>query len=160
VIVGAPGRDAANILGEIASDRGLSRHIRHVAGLSSPALARLTLGAAAMLCPSHAEGFGLSVLEANALGVPTIASDIAAHREIANAETHLLPVDDSEAWESAILAQAAGELRSTPVLDAQINEEAYCRDIAAALELFAQGTMADQSGTVLEPRPNTIRAVI
>lgn len=148
VIVGAPGRDAATILGDIASDHGLSRHIHHVAGLSSPALARLTLGAAAMLCPSHAEGFGLSVLEANALGVPTIASDIAAHREIANADTRLLPPDSLEAWEGAILGQAPGELRATPVLDKVISEAVYCRDIEAALEAFAQGLMPDEDGTM------------
>ncbi|MDE1917811.1 MAG: glycosyltransferase [Sphingomonadales bacterium] len=155
VIVGAPGRDAETILGAIATDRSLSRLIHHVSGLSSPALARLTLGAAAMLCPSHAEGFGLSVLEANALGVPTIASDIAAHREIANVETRLLPVDDVEGWERAVLAQPAGPLRSTPALDEAISEQAYCRDIALALEHFARGYLPGHS-----PRNETSTAIL
>lgn len=137
VIVGSRGRHADAILGEIATDPLLSRHVHHVAGLSSPALARLTLGAAAMLCPSHAEGFGLSVLEANALGVPTIASDIAAHREIANAATHLLPTDDRDAWEDAIVKHGPGGLRQTPVLPAAIGERAYCEDIAVFIDTFA-----------------------
>lgn len=138
VIVGSSGRNAEMILGEIAADPTLSRHIHHVSGLSSPALGRLTLGAAAMLCPSHAEGFGLSVLEGNALGVPTIASDIAAHREIADEATRLLPVNDHDAWESAILAHETGELRCTPAIPHAVGEPAYCQDISTFLNHFAE----------------------
>lgn len=137
VIVGAPGRHADAILGKATDDPVLSRHVHHVSGLSSPALARLTLGAAAMLCPSHAEGFGLSVLEGNALGVPTIASDIAAHREIANARTRLLPPDDCDGWERAILDHGPGFLRDTPSIPDALGETAYCRDIENALHHFA-----------------------
>lgn len=143
VIVGSPGRHAATILGEISSDPALSRHIHHVSGLSSPALGRLTLGAAAMLCPSYAEGFGLSVLEANALGVPTIASDIASHREIANAQTRLLPPDDRHAWEDAIMDCGPGMLRATPPIPEAMTEAAYCRDISAFLDNFAQTKQKD-----------------
>jgi len=151
VIVGSRGRHADTILGEIAAHPDLSRHIHHVAGLSSPALARLMLGAAAMLCPSHAEGFGLSVLEANALEVPTIASDIASHREIANAQTRLLPADDSHGWENAILALKAGALRATPAIPAAMGEQAYCQDIATFLDNFAQSKQKDPM-TNLTPR--------
>lgn len=142
VIVGARGRHADAILGAITADAGLSRHVHHVAGLSSPSLARLMLGAAAMLCPSHAEGFGLSLLEGNALGLPTIASDIAAHREIANASTLLLPTDDPDAWMRAILACPPGHLRSTPAIPPQLSERAYCEDIFGFLRDFARSKVA------------------
>ncbi|MBB3957629.1 glycosyltransferase [Novosphingobium sediminicola] len=137
VIVGSRGRNAEAILGEIEKDAELARHVHHASGLSSPALGRLTLGAAAMLCPSHAEGFGLSVLEGNALGVPTIASDIASHREIANTETLLLPPDDPDAWERAITTFKVGGMRSTPTIPSAMSEAAYCRDIARYVDKFA-----------------------
>lgn len=138
IIVGSRGHNADAILAAIKNDLALSRHIHHVAGLSSPALGRLILGAAAMLCPSHAEGFGLSVLEANALGVPTIASDIAAHREIACTTTRLLPTNDPEAWKQAVLHHDAGGMRHTPAIPPAISQPAYCQDIAAFIDNFAQ----------------------
>lgn len=145
VIVGSAGRNAQAILAPIAQDTALSHHVHHVSGLSSPALARLTLGAAAMLCPSHAEGFGLSVLEANALGVPTIASDIAAHREIADAATCLLPPDDRDAWERAISSHGSGTMRSTPAIPDALGEPAYCHDISSFIERFAQDRIGSLS---------------
>lgn len=39
--------------------------------------------------PSHQEGFGLPLLEADALGVPALASDIPAHREIGSESVDL-----------------------------------------------------------------------
>ncbi len=130
VIVGSPGRNADAILRPLAEDPLLRGRVHHVSGLSSPALATLMLGSAAVLCPSLAEGFGLSLLEANSLGVPAIASDIPSHREIAGRATKLLPPDDPERWASAILSQKPGISRRTPQLAPELRQNAYCRDIA------------------------------
>jgi len=63
-------------------------------------------GARAILLPSFVEGFGLPVAEALALGVPVIASDLAALREAGgDAADYLDPLDGS-AWRSAILDYA------------------------------------------------------
>lgn len=134
VVVGSRGYDADRILAPIAHDPLLRRHVHEVSGLSSPALATLMLGASGLLSPSLAEGFGLPVLEANAMGVPTIASDIAAHREVANASTKLLPGDDDASWEQAVASTPLAGLRSRPPLPPESTEAIYCSDLLHFLE--------------------------
>lgn len=129
VIVGAPGKDAASILAPLESDSALASRVHHLVGLSSPALASLLLGATGMLCPTLAEGFGLPLLEASAMGVPAIVTDIPAHREVATATTVLLPVDDEEGWARAITALPDVAMRQRPDIPFAMTEAAYCADI-------------------------------
>lgn len=138
VIAGSAGFNSEEILRPLDEGGWLARRVHHRAGLSSPALGCLMLGAAAVLCPSFAEGFGLPLMEANVLGVPAIASDIAAHREIADLTTVLLDPADDAAWEAAILACAPGGPRRTPPIPPEMTEAAYCRDIAEFLDLCAK----------------------
>lgn len=138
VIAGSPGWRGRDILRPLAEDAQLRGRVHHAEGLPSPALARLMLGAAGVLCPSFAEGFGLTVLEANELGVPTVASDIAAHREIADSATMLLPPDDVDGWAAAVSALPNGGMRVTPPIPATQRETSYCRDIEAFLDRCAK----------------------
>lgn len=71
--------------------------------LEDATLRSVVAGAAAVCMPSHYEGFGLPVLEALAAGRPVLASDIAAHREVAGGHATLLPATDHEAWADALL---------------------------------------------------------
>lgn len=138
VIVGSKGWDSDRVLAGI-DQRGLGRRVHHVSGLSTPALARLLLGASALLSPSLAEGFGLPVLEANALGVPTIASDIAAHREVANGQTILLPAHDAEVWAKAIMEHPApSAIRNSLAVPLAATSSAYCADVEIFLEECAR----------------------
>lgn len=154
VIVGSRGFDGERIMAPLVHRPILRSHVHEVVGLSSPALAALTLNAAAMLSPTLVEGFGMPVMEANAMGVPTIASDIPAHREIANATTTLLSGDDEDAWFRAILQTPTAPLRQRPVIDPAMTETAYCRDLLAWVREIAAARQAPAIGRatrVLEP---------
>jgi glycosyltransferase involved in cell wall biosynthesis len=64
--------------------------------------------ARALLMPSLAEGFGLPIIEALALGTPVIASSLPAHKEAGGATpTYLDPLDTS-AWSAEITALSDG----------------------------------------------------
>ncbi|MFO1150431.1 MAG: glycosyltransferase [Alsobacter sp.] len=58
--------------------------------------------AKALLMPSRAEGFGLPVAEALALGTPVIASDIPAHREAGGGAPLYVCATDPLAWVAAV----------------------------------------------------------
>jgi glycosyltransferase involved in cell wall biosynthesis len=130
VIVGSPGWNSAGLLDQLEGCSATRRRIHPVAGLSSPALKDLLAGAVGLLMPSWSEGFGLPVLEANALGVPTIASDIPSHREIADSQTILLNPGDPDAWEAVIgvwLESGAPAVSPKPTNDDAV---AYCLEVS------------------------------
>jgi glycosyltransferase involved in cell wall biosynthesis len=58
--------------------------------------------------PSFAEGFGLPVIEALAVGMPVIASDLPAHRETAGDIAVYRPATDAAGWLAEICMFADG----------------------------------------------------
>jgi glycosyltransferase involved in cell wall biosynthesis len=69
-------------------------------------MAGLLAGARAALLPSLAEGYGLAVAEALALGVPTLCSDLPALREVGGGVPDYLDPRDEHSWYDAILDYA------------------------------------------------------
>ena len=93
VVVGQPGwggvevnRPGVHVLGRVPDDE----------------LAVVLRRAAALVMPSRAEGFGLPVAEAMAVGTPVIASDIPALAEVAADAAVLVPPGDPVALAAAI----------------------------------------------------------
>lgn len=106
VIVGRRGWENENIVDMLDRCSGLGGRVREFGRMPDAALRALLRDARALLMPSFAEGFGLPVAEALAMGVPVLASDIAAHREAGGDAPDYLDPLDGAAWRAAILAYA------------------------------------------------------
>ncbi|HKE97817.1 MAG TPA: glycosyltransferase family 1 protein [Actinomycetes bacterium] len=77
--------------------------------LADDELARVTAGAAALAFPSAVEGFGLPPLEALACGVPVVASDLPALREVLGPHAAFAPAGDAAALAAALAKTLAAE---------------------------------------------------
>lgn len=113
IIVGARGWHNQNAIDLLERCPALHDHVLEANGLPTPALVRLMQGARALLMPSYAEGFGLPVAEALAVGTPIIASDIPVFREIASASFTALSPIDGEGWLRAIEKASAADPAAT-----------------------------------------------
>ena len=101
VLAGFEGWLGANLIDP--SDRlVLGDSLRQLGRVGDEELWCLYSGAALLAFPSLHEGFGLPVVEAMALGVPVVASDIPAVREVAGGAALLVPPGDPDAWSEAI----------------------------------------------------------
>ncbi len=112
VLVGRRGWKNKAILASLRRSPLLQSLVDEHTRLPDAALARLLAGACASLYPSFAEGFGLPVAEALALGVPVLCSNLAALREVGQEVPEYLDPDDLAGWEQAIVDYARkGSLR-------------------------------------------------
>ena len=69
-----------------------------------PMLAAVYRRCALTLLPSDSEGFGLPLVEAMASGTPTVASAIAALREVGGDAAAYCPAGDAPAWSATVAA--------------------------------------------------------
>ncbi len=95
-------------LRELAATRGVAEDVRFLAWISEEDLEGLWGLAAAFVCPSLYEGFGLPVLEAMARGVPVACSDASSLPEVAG-EAALLFDPHDEAALAATLERLLGD---------------------------------------------------
>ena len=86
----------------LRSNPRLARHVNVLTNCSDAEASRWIRSATAVLLPSKAEGYGLPLAEAMALGTPVIASDLACFREIGDNIPLLIPAGDDAAWATAI----------------------------------------------------------
>lgn len=102
VIVGQEGPQSAAILEVYQARPKIRDLVRFETSAQDGAVGRLLAGARALLMPSHAEGYGLPVIEALQHGTPVVANDIPSFREIGQGIPMLLDVQDEAAWTRAI----------------------------------------------------------
>ncbi|MEM7268012.1 MAG: glycosyltransferase family 1 protein [Pseudomonadota bacterium] len=107
LVVGRRGWMNDNIVAILDRNEALKDCIREFSDLSDLEIGQLMARAAALLFPSFAEGLGIPLLEARAAGLPVIASDLPALREVGGEDvTYLSPLDGA-AWRREIETRAA-----------------------------------------------------
>ncbi|MEQ9092786.1 MAG: glycosyltransferase family 1 protein, partial [Miltoncostaeaceae bacterium] len=114
----SPGRLAR--LRDRAEEAGVAGRILWLGHVPTSELAALRARALCQVVPSRAEGDGLPVLEAMAAGLPVLAGDTPAVREVAGEAARLLPVDAPVLWAQELAALAAdpavaGRLRAAGI---------------------------------------------
>ncbi|WP_020662528.1 glycosyltransferase family 4 protein [Amycolatopsis benzoatilytica] len=115
VIAGQPGWGAIDPV-RMAADRGL-KSVRVLGKVTDAQLSTAMRGASALAVPSLAEGFGLPLLEAMALGIPVVHTDVPALVEVANGAGAAVPRGDAPA-----MARALREVLNSPERAAELTK--------------------------------------
>lgn len=114
VLAGYPGWQNQTVIS--AADRAqLGTALRELGRVPEHELQALYAAAAVFAFPSLHEGFGLPVLEAMSAGVPVVASDIPAIREVAGDAAVLVAPGNATAW-----AEALSEVLGSPSRQAEL----------------------------------------
>ena len=93
VVVGAPGRCTAALRRQ-ERELGLTDRVSWCSGLPASALDALMRSCFCLISPSLMEGFDYPLLEAQALGLPTLASRIPVHEELHQEASLLFELQD------------------------------------------------------------------
>jgi glycosyltransferase involved in cell wall biosynthesis len=115
--------------------QALGPALRQLGPLGERELWALYGAATVFAFPSRHEGFGLPIIEAMSQGVPVIASDIAAGREVAGGAARLVDPEDVKGW-----ADALGELLDDPQERSRLAERGRARSQEFTVERMAAGT--------------------
>ena len=109
VVVGRRGWENENVLDMLERCAAIDGLVREHGTMADREVASLLRGARALLFPSFAEGFGLPLAEALALGVPSICSDLPALREVGCEVPDYLDPLDGAAWRASVLDYARAD---------------------------------------------------
>lgn len=101
VLVGRYGWENEAVLDHLERSPNLQGLVHQAENLPDRVLSDLLAGARALVAPSSVEGYDLPAVEASALGVPVIASDIPPHAELIGHGRLIDPLD-GPGWLSAL----------------------------------------------------------
>ena len=117
LLCGRRGWENEQVLDLLERCEALRGLVLELGTLPDARVTELLSGARALLFPSFAEGYGLPLAEALALGVPVICSDLPALREVGGDVPDYLDPLDGPGWRRAILDYA---LPDSAARDAQL----------------------------------------
>ncbi|TDV36836.1 glycosyltransferase involved in cell wall biosynthesis [Actinophytocola oryzae] len=132
VVVGPRGWGQVDLT-ELAAEYGFPAERLHVLGrIDDDNLSAVLRRAAVLAVPSRAEGFGLPVLEAMAVGTPVVHSDVPALVEVAGGTGLIVPRGDADTLAYALL-EVVSEPTSTAerVAQGRLRAEAFTWEHAA-----------------------------
>jgi glycosyltransferase involved in cell wall biosynthesis len=132
LVVAGPEMSRYPGVAELAARRGL-RNVTVLGRVSEAELEWLYDHARLLVFPSTYEGFGFPLVEAFARGLPAIAADIPAFREIDGGAARFVPARDARAWADAVTALASDDAARTRMRE---------RGFARVLELDYRVTAA------------------
>lgn len=136
VVFAGPAHGRAEELRALAAGLGVERQLTILGRVEDSALASLYRDAALLCMPSLAEGFGLPVLEGLAAGVPVLASDVPAIRELVDGTGVLVPPGDVDA-----LARALERVLADDPLRARLRRRGPERAASFSWEATAEATV-------------------
>ncbi len=136
LVIAGRGSDRAR-LERLAGELGVSERTRFAGFVSDAERDALLASARVCVQPSQKEGFGLSVIEANAFGVPVVASDSDGLR------------DALRDGETGFLAPPGDAARFAQHLAALLEDDALHARMAAAAERHAAGFDWDRAAEAL-----------
>jgi glycosyltransferase involved in cell wall biosynthesis len=140
VVIGEGG-DRARLEG-VAREAGMAERTRFTGFIEEAERDRLLAGSRVCVCPSSKEGWGLTVIEANALGTPNVASDAPGLRDsVRDGETGFLVPDR----DVAAFADRIGALLTDDALALRMSRESI-----AWSKRFEWRHAADQMEAALE----------
>jgi glycosyltransferase involved in cell wall biosynthesis len=106
VLIGQRGWETENAVDMLERCPALRGIVFERTNVPDAEAARLVKGAQALLLPSFAEGFGFPLVEALALEVPVLCSNLAALRENGGDVPEYLDPLDGAGWRSAVIDYA------------------------------------------------------
>lgn len=117
VVIGQRGWECENVVDLLERCTQLKGFVTELLSCSDSELVTYLHHAQALLFPSFVEGYGMPLVEALALGVPVIASDLPVFREIADDIPEYVDPLDGKRWGELVMeyAQPNSSLRAAQV---------------------------------------------
>jgi len=106
VIVGRRGWENENVVDMLERCPSIRNKVHEFSKVTDSEVRALIEGARALLMPSFSEGFGLPIIEALALGVPVLCSDIPPFIEIGGGVPEFFDPLDGPSWHGALVDYA------------------------------------------------------
>jgi glycosyltransferase involved in cell wall biosynthesis len=106
VVIGRRGWECEQVVDLLERCEAIHPHLVEINDASDEQVVNLLAGARALLMPSYAEGFGMPVQEALALGTPVISSPLPAIKEFAGDIPDYAEPHDGTRWLELIEAYA------------------------------------------------------